>query len=141
MILSSTQKRSLIITAVLMVTTLATAGYLQQVGTEPVAPSAPKSKPSADEINPSPGPDSLCLKTWTITSGPTTFTPHPSSTPVPAASEPPTTSPRPSIQIPTAIPTVMEDDFSQTNIADQIITPMLAGLGFLGLALLLLILI
>ena len=70
-VLNQKQKRILLILGVVAVLLLAmvaiiTAIRLQQVGTEPVAPSVPKSKPRAEEVIPTPGPNSACRKTWTI---------------------------------------------------------------------------
>lgn len=86
MTLSPQQKRSLAIIAVLATIVLAiiaivTAVRLQQIGTQPVAPSAPKSKPRATdtEVIPTPGPDSLCRKSWVIPAP----TAGPSPTPTP----------------------------------------------------------
>lgn len=84
------QKRVLLIlaviaTLVLSIIAVVTAIRLQQIGTQPVAPSVPKSKPKAQETN-------QCQKSWTIAEGPSstptptgTLTPTPTPTPGPSA--------------------------------------------------------
>ena len=109
-ILSQKQKRILLILGVVAVLLLAiiaiiTAIRLQQLGTEPVAPSVPKSEPRAEEVIPTPGPDSACVKTFQIALGPT-LTPTPTSvlspTPTPTGTITPTVTPT---LTPTSTPT------------------------------------
>jgi len=98
-VLNQKQKRILLILGVVAVLLLAmvaiiTAIRLQQVGTEPVAPSVPKSKPRAEEVIPTPGADSACLKTFQIAQGPTlTPTPTGTITPTPTGTITPTVTP------------------------------------------------
>jgi len=105
-VLNQKQKRILLILGVVAVLLLAivaivTAIRLQQVGTEPVAPSVPKSQPKAVEVIPTPGPDSACKKTFQIAVGPT-LTPTLTQTPTPTG----TITPTPTGTItPTATPT------------------------------------
>lgn len=76
MIITQKQKRLMTIGGVLLILALLiiaviTALRLQQIGTEPVAPSVPKSKPQAQGAIPTPGADSACKKTFQIAQGPT----------------------------------------------------------------------
>jgi len=105
MIITQKQKRLITIGGVLLLLALLiiaviTALRLQQIGTEPVAPSVPKSQPRAQAAIPTPGPDSACRKTWVIVSAPTltptptgTLTPTPTSTPTPTGTLTPTLTP------------------------------------------------
>lgn len=91
---------AVIITLLLAIIAVITAVRLQQIGTEPVAPSVPKSKPKAQETIPTPGPDSQCQLSLVIPSptlGPSatptptgTLTPTPTSTPTPTGTLTPT---------------------------------------------------
>ena len=69
---------ALLILALLIIAVI-TALKLQQIGTEPVVPSVPKSQPRAQAAIPTPGPDSACRKTFQIAQGPT-LTPTPTGT-------------------------------------------------------------
>lgn len=73
----------------LLIIAVMTALRLQQIGTEPVVPSVPKSQPRAQAAIPTPGADSACRKTWTIALAPT-LTPTPTSTPTPTGTLTPT---------------------------------------------------
>lgn len=83
----------------LLIIAVITALRLQQIGTEPVVPSVPKSQPRAQAAIPTPGPASACRKTWTIALAPT-LTPTPTSTPTPTGTLTPT-----STSTPTSPPT------------------------------------
>ncbi|MBI5355997.1 PKD domain-containing protein [Candidatus Collierbacteria bacterium] len=91
MIITQKQKRLMTIGGVLLVLALLiiaviTALRLQQIGTEPVAPSVPKSKPQAQAAIPTPGAASACRKTFQIAQGPTlTPTVTPTGGPSPTA--------------------------------------------------------
>lgn len=97
MIITQKQKRLMTIGGVLLILALLiiaviTALRLQQIGTEPVAPSVPKSQPKAQAAIPTPGADSACQKTFQIAQGPTltptvtpTGGPSPTATPTGAA--------------------------------------------------------
>lgn len=75
----------LLILALLIIAVM-TALRLQQIGTEPVAPSVPKSQPKAQAAIPTPGADSVCRKTFQIAQGPTlTPTVTPTGGPSPTA--------------------------------------------------------
>lgn len=70
----------------LLIIAVITALRLQQIGTEPVAPSVPKSQPKAQAAIPTPGADSACRKTFQIAQGPTlTPTTTPTGGPSPTA--------------------------------------------------------
>lgn len=114
---NTNQKRMLLIASVLATIILAiiavvTAVRLQQVGTEPVAPSVPKSKPKAAgeptlPPAPTPGADSQCKIAWVVpspTPGPSA-TPTPTPTPGPSSTPTPTLTPTPG---PSATPTPTE---------------------------------
>lgn len=88
------QKRLLVIAVVIATLALAiiaivTAIRIQQIGTQPVAPSIPKSKPEAQGVIPTPGAGSDCRKTYQIAQGPT-LTPTPTPTSGPSATPTPT---------------------------------------------------
>jgi hypothetical protein len=91
MIITRKTKRLMTIGGVLLILALLiiaviTALRLQQIGTEPVAPSVPKSKPQAQAAIPTPGADSVCRKTFQIAQGPTlTPTVTPTGGPSPTA--------------------------------------------------------
>ncbi len=166
-VLNQKQKRVVLILGVVAVLLLAmvaiiTAIRLQQVGTEPVAPSVPKSKPKAEEVIPTPGPGSACKKTFQIAQGPTltptptgiitptptgTLTPTPTSTPGPTATGTPgptaTGTPGPTttpvVQGPTAIPTVPQQSLPQAGGILPTIGAAVGGLGIILLGLLLLL--
>lgn len=94
MTITQKQKRLITIGGVLLllgllIIAVITALRLQQIGTEPVVPSVPKSQPKAQAAIPTPGPDSACRKTWTIAQGPT-LTPTPTPTPTPTGTLTPT---------------------------------------------------
>ena len=72
---------ALLVLALLIIAVI-TALKLQQIGTEPVAPSVPKSQPKAQAAIPTPGAASACRKTFQIAQGPT-LTPTPTGTLVP----------------------------------------------------------
>ena len=99
---------SVLATIILAIIAVVTAVKLQQVGTEPVAPSVPKSKPKAAIEQtlppaPTPGADSQCKLAWVVpspTPGPSatptpTPTPGPSATPTPTSTSTPTGTPGP----------------------------------------------
>ena len=93
MIITRKTKRLMTIGGVLLILALLiiaviTALRLQQIGTEPVAPSVPKSQPKAQGAIPTPGSASACRKTFQIAQGPTltpTVTPTGSPSPTPTA--------------------------------------------------------
>ena len=138
-VLNQKQKRVLLILGVAAILLLAivaiiTAIRLQQVGTEPVAPTVPKSKPKAAEVT--------SQKTWMIVSGATltpsvtvirspeltaTNIPQPTNTPVSLANGP------------TAIPTVGEQSLPQAGGVLPTIGAAVGGLGIILLGLLLLL--
>ena len=169
MIITQKQKRLITIGGVLLLLALLiiaviTALRLQQIGTEPVAPSVPKSQPRAQAAIPTPGPDSACRKTWVIVSAPTltptptgTLTPTPTSTPTPtgtltptltptgtsgptATNTPqPTNTPVPLAQEPTIIPTVAQQALPKAGGIGQTIGVIVAGLGAIILGILLIL--
>lgn len=124
---------------------LVTVYRLRQMGTEPVAPSAPKSKPRAEEPVPTPGPDSACRKTWTIAAAALTPTLTPTTaltptetptltltpTPAPTESPPPDLTPLPTVVAPTAIPTVGEAALPEAGGIGQTLAMVLGGWGII----------
>lgn len=154
---------ALLILALLIIAVI-TALKLQQIGTEPVVPSVPKSQPKAQAAIPTPGPASACRKTWTIAQGPTltptptptptptgtltptptgTLTPTPTSTPTPTLTPTgtpgPTSTPGGPTAAPTPIPTVAQQALPQAGSVGQTIGVIAAGLGAVILGILLIL--
>lgn len=150
----------------LAIVAIVTAIRLQQVGTEPVAPSVPKSKPKAEEVIPTPAADSACVKTFQIALGPTltptptgTLTPTPTGTITPTATPTATATPTGTLtptptgtltptatptsgqlsQGPTAIPTVAQQSLPQAGGILPTVGAVVGGLGIILLGLLLLL--
>src|SRR3989338_5132549 len=163
MIITQKQKRLMTIGGVLLVLALLiiaviTALRLQQIGTEPVAPSVPKSQPKAQAAIPTPGADSACRKTFQIAQGPTltptptgtltptptgTLTPTPTGTLTPTltptGTPQPTNTPVPGTPGPTAIPTVTQQALPKAGGIGQTIGVIAAGLGAIILGILLIL--
>lgn len=146
----------------LLIIAVITALRLQQIGTEPVAPSVPKSQPRAQAAIPTPGPASACRKTWTIAQGPTltptltptptptgtliptptgTLTPTPTGTlaTTPTGTPGPTSTPGGPTLTPTPIPTVAQQALPKAGGVGQTIGVIAAGLGAVILGILLIL--
>lgn len=140
-------------TIVLAMVAVAIALLIQRQGVEPVAPSAPKSKPRATEVIPTPGAGSQCRVQWVIaapTAGPSatptpTGQPAPTHTPTPTGQPLPTNTPAPgqpqatNTPRPTAVPTVTEQTLPEAGGIRETIGLTVGGLGLLLIGLLLLL--
>lgn len=148
---------ALLILALLIIAVI-TALKLQQIGTEPVAPSVPKSQPKAQAAIPTPGPASACRKTFQIAQGPTltptptgTLSPTPTGTLTPtltptgtpgstATNTPgPTSTPGGPTSTPTPIPTVAQQALPEAGGFGPTLGAAVAGLGAVILGILLIL--